>query len=854
MKRLIAVFAFMVVSLFPAICSAEEEHELPESADYEYYINDEGTVTISGWKGEEEILKVPADIDGITVAEIGGWAFYYCDNLTSIELPDTITTIGERAFIYCENLTSIELPDTVTIIGEGAFEGCTNLTDIKLSDSVTTIGDEAFGNCFSLTSIELPNSLTMCGINPFIGCPNLTQIKISSNNKYYEVIDNVLFNKTEKTLICYPCGLYREECIIPEGIQAIGERAFDCCTNLTDIELPGSITAIGARAFYYCENLTNIELPDLVTLIGEEAFYGCSGLTSIEIPDSVTIIEANTFHGCSNLMSIVIPDSVTWISYPAFGGCDNLTITVIPGSYAADYCEENSLTYIYLDGDEELNNYFESGENDDAITDIHDPKGENTDSENDLCFSSAVIYDKKIALINGYDAFLSVADDNDTLMLSNEPYFWVLKKGENGSLIVSAEHPDLLFDLDNAEYEAGSKVHLYEETGYECQYWNLTTFGNGYLITSAETGKSDWCVASAERGFYLEKITKANKNDTWRIVEAGSWAETYVSPASYPFYRQSDSYTPTPEFWGKFDAEGITDEMRAEDTDEDEVYAQYAFAVPVYDELLSNIDFFSVEFYTDTQPFGTYWELAGWYMNCDEYIWQNEYEYVDSVGAYAGLQSVSDHTGKIMSMWEMNFYKEDGSMDTLVPECIYPAEEMTQFDNEGSGSNLLGVFEWDPQTWYRFVLRSWEEAGSTYVGTWVENLSTNEISLLAAFDTFLPKSSISGIPEQFLENFGPDTHGEYRQMKLRNYCMHTSDSDKWIFPDTAEMSIWATLELDNRGTYRFSADGDTITVETCGIGEDACEGMTDEETVFTVHITPAETAPDISRYEMPEVY
>ena len=62
-------------------------------------------------------------------------------------------------------------------------------------------------------------------------------------------------------------------------------------------------------------------------------------------------------------------------------------------------------------------------------------------------------------------------------------------------------------------------------------------------------------------------------------------------------------------------------EMRAEDTDEDEVYAQYAFAVPVYDELLSNIDFFSVEFYTDTQPFGTYWELAGWYMNCDEYIW-----------------------------------------------------------------------------------------------------------------------------------------------------------------------------------------------------------------------------------------
>ena len=57
-------------------------------------------------------------------AVIGERAFWDCDTLASITLPDSMTTIGEEAFGYCVNLQSARIPGSVTAIGENAFYGC----------------------------------------------------------------------------------------------------------------------------------------------------------------------------------------------------------------------------------------------------------------------------------------------------------------------------------------------------------------------------------------------------------------------------------------------------------------------------------------------------------------------------------------------------------------------------------------------------------------------------------------------------------------------------------------------------------------------------------------------------------
>ena len=80
-------------------------------------------------------------------------AFAYCDSLTSVTIPDSVTTIGEWAFADCDSLTSVTIPDSVTSIGYSAFEYCTSLTSVTIPDSVTSIGYSAFRFCYSLTDV-----------------------------------------------------------------------------------------------------------------------------------------------------------------------------------------------------------------------------------------------------------------------------------------------------------------------------------------------------------------------------------------------------------------------------------------------------------------------------------------------------------------------------------------------------------------------------------------------------------------------------------------------------------------------------------------------------------------------------
>ena len=71
-----------------------------------------------------------------TVKEIADSAFWYCDNLTSINLEDTgIETIGVNTFSGCTSLANVILPDTVKTIGIAAFQSCTGLTDLYFTST-----------------------------------------------------------------------------------------------------------------------------------------------------------------------------------------------------------------------------------------------------------------------------------------------------------------------------------------------------------------------------------------------------------------------------------------------------------------------------------------------------------------------------------------------------------------------------------------------------------------------------------------------------------------------------------------------------------------------------------------------
>lgn len=121
-----------------------------------------------------------------------------------------------------------------------------------------------------------------------------------------------------------------QKVIINEGITNIGNRAFEWCNSLTNIEIPGTVISIGELAFEMCA-FSQIELPEGLKHIGDGAFWG-AGLESIKIPSSVKKIEENTFYYCHNLKNIEILKGVTHIGESAFFDCNSLTNIKIPNS------------------------------------------------------------------------------------------------------------------------------------------------------------------------------------------------------------------------------------------------------------------------------------------------------------------------------------------------------------------------------------------------------------------------------------------------------------------------------------------------------------------------------------------
>ena len=233
-----------------------------------------------------------------------------------------VTSISESAFQWCEDLTSISLPDGITSIGDCAFSCCSGLTSIIIPNSVTSIGKSAFEACYSLTSIIIPGSVTHIG-NNFLGCTgNMTSIIVDSKNAFYDSRDecNAIIETASNKLIA-GC----KKTVIPNSVISIDKLAFFCCEDLVSIIIPQSITSIGDSAFMNCGSLTSITIPNSVTSIGVSAFQECLGLTSITIPNSVTSIGESAFYRCSGLTSITIPNSVSFIDESAFGFCSNLT-------------------------------------------------------------------------------------------------------------------------------------------------------------------------------------------------------------------------------------------------------------------------------------------------------------------------------------------------------------------------------------------------------------------------------------------------------------------------------------------------------------------------------------------------
>ena len=307
---------------------------------------------------------IPSSIKSviITGGNIPSNAFYNCESLTSITIPDSATSISDYAFYNCRGLTSMTIPDSVTSIIESAFRNCSGLRSVTIGSGVTSIRDDAFNGCSKLRDIYIADISAWCNIS---GLNNLMESR--ARNLY---LNNELITSLT----------------IPDGVTSIGSYAFYNYTGLTSVTFPNSVTSIDYKAFSGCSGLTSITIPNSVTSIGSSAFSGCYKLvevynkstlsitagssdngyvaryaknvytneggsklttdengyviytdgaekiliahtgteTELTLPADITQINKYAFRSCINLTSITIPNSVTSIGESAFNECYRL--------------------------------------------------------------------------------------------------------------------------------------------------------------------------------------------------------------------------------------------------------------------------------------------------------------------------------------------------------------------------------------------------------------------------------------------------------------------------------------------------------------------------------------------------
>ena len=269
-----------------------------------------------------------------TIEEISQSTFSYCNNLKTINLPDSIKRIGICAFSgtkissitvpknlettldvgggetgtknnksgWCfssmPELVSVVVPNTIKHIPEGMFANCKKLSKVTIEGAITSIGDLAFYRTNINNSFKIPQTVQEIGEMAFAHCKSFNKIKLPKRLK--SIWDGAFSNLDIKQIN------------IPKSCKYIYGEAFDCCYKLTKVTFNGKCALAngfdgeGAWTFAGCRNLKTIKGSKYITTMYGYDFENCKSLTSFTISKNLKAIGDYVFKGCTGMKKIKI--------------------------------------------------------------------------------------------------------------------------------------------------------------------------------------------------------------------------------------------------------------------------------------------------------------------------------------------------------------------------------------------------------------------------------------------------------------------------------------------------------------------------------------------------------------------
>ena len=308
-----------------------------------------------------KILKVVFEPNS-RCESIGEYAFAYCKDLTSVEIPSSVNKIEDRAYVGLTSLSQVHIkdiakwcdidfenvysspvyyseqiylngklveqlviPNTVNKIKSIAFYWCVSLTSLTIPNSVTSIGSNAFSSCTALTNIIMGKNVTYIGISAFSNCRQISDvyymgserdwasISIESGNTYLTNATRYYYSETEPTIEGNYWHYVNGEVTVWANPNSVAMYS-----RIAPKPTPKRYTTeegIGIEEYDYNTILyrykggeSNLVLPRYLNYkqyqIGDFAFAENHTIEAISIPTSVTYIGESAFENCANLKDV----------------------------------------------------------------------------------------------------------------------------------------------------------------------------------------------------------------------------------------------------------------------------------------------------------------------------------------------------------------------------------------------------------------------------------------------------------------------------------------------------------------------------------------------------------------------
>ena len=195
------------------------------------------TVVQIGDRAFEDCLSLKNIILSKNLNKIGKSCFEACESLREITLPNGLKKVG--AFSFCEKLTNIAFPNTITQMEKGILSGNKNLKSVRLPNSITVINRYDFSNCKKLKKIDIPISVKTVNMSAFAGA-GLKKIVLPKN---VVVIKNGDYGrKVFKHVkgVGYPTKNLRVIEIRSKKLKSIQKNSFSGLSSKVTIKVPKS--------------------------------------------------------------------------------------------------------------------------------------------------------------------------------------------------------------------------------------------------------------------------------------------------------------------------------------------------------------------------------------------------------------------------------------------------------------------------------------------------------------------------------------------------------------------------------------------------------------------------------------